>query len=74
MGRTSNPALVHERAGTWRTDLFLVRRPGDSAQLVVPDGLALSGGWLILGSQPGQPTGYLLIPTKLEVVPVAGLK
>ena len=59
---------------TWQQQLFLVRRPGDSAQLVVPDGVALSGGWLILGSQPGQPAGYLLIPTKLEVVRLSDLK
>jgi hypothetical protein len=59
---------------TWQQQLFLVRRPGDSAQLVVPDGVALSGGWLIFGSQPGQPTGYVLIPTKLDVVRLSDLK
>jgi len=30
--------------------------PGDSEPRGVPDGVALTGGWLILGSQPGQPT------------------
>ncbi len=60
-------------AGTWRETPFLILGPHDAAPRVVSDGLALSGGWLILGSQPGQPAGYLLI-TKLEVVPVSGLK
>jgi hypothetical protein len=60
--------------GTSRANTFLVRRPGESAQLIVPDGVALTGGWLILGSQPGQPTGYVLIPTKLEVVWLSDLE
>jgi len=34
----------------------------------------LYGGWLILGSQPGQPTGYLVAPTQLGVVRVSDLK
>jgi hypothetical protein len=54
--------------------LFLVLPPGQSTQLVVPDGVALSGGWLMLGSRPGQPTGYVLIPTELQVVRLSDLK
>jgi hypothetical protein len=53
---------------------FLVRRPGDTAELVVTDGVALTGGWLILGSHSGQPTGYVVIPTELQVVPLSDLK
>jgi hypothetical protein len=48
---------------------FLVIRPGDSAQRVVPDGVALSGGWILLGSRPGQ-----YGPTSLDVVPLSVLK
>ena len=48
--------------------------PGDSEPRGVPDGVALTGGWLILGSQPGQPTGYLVAPTQLGVVRVSDLK
>jgi hypothetical protein len=48
---------------------FLVIGPGDSVQRVVPDGVALSGGWMLLGSQPGQ-----YGPTNLDVVPLSALK
>lgn len=60
-------------AGTWRETPFLVLGPRDSAPRVVPEGLALSGGWLILGSRQGQPTGYLMSPTNLEVVRLSDL-
>jgi hypothetical protein len=60
-------------AGTWRETPFLVLGPRDSAPRVVPEGLALSGGWLILGSWQGQPTGYLMSPTNLEVVRLSDL-
>lgn len=48
---------------------FLVIGPGDSVQRVVPDGVALSGGWILLGSRPGQ-----YGPTNLDVVPLSALK
>jgi hypothetical protein len=48
---------------------FLVIGPGDSIQRVVSDGVALSGGWIFLGSRPGQ-----YGPTNLDVVPLSGLK
>jgi hypothetical protein len=61
-------------AGTWRETPFLVLGPRDAAPRVVPEGLALSGGWLILGSRQGQPTGYLMSPTNLDVVRLSDLK
>jgi hypothetical protein len=60
-------------AGTWRDTPFLVLGPRDSAPRVVPEGFALSGGWLILGSRDGQPAGYLMSPTNLEVVRLTDL-
>jgi hypothetical protein len=48
---------------------FLVIGPGGSLQRVVTDGVALSGGWILLGSRPGQ-----YGPTNLEVVPLSALK
>ena len=72
------PAFV---SGGWLgwSDAFLnaslaILAPGDSEPRGVPDGVALTGGWLILGSQPGQPTGYLVAPTQLGVVRVSDLK
>jgi hypothetical protein len=53
---------------------FLVLGPTDSEPVGIPDGVALTGGWLVLGSQPAYPPGSVLIPTKLEVVPVSELK
>jgi hypothetical protein len=47
---------------------FLVIEPGDSVQRVVPDGVALSGGWIFLGSRPGQ-----YGPTNLDVVPLSSI-
>ena len=46
---------------------FLILGPSDSEPRGVPDGVALTGGWLILLSQPDQ-------QAKLEVVPVSDLK
>ncbi len=52
--------------------LFLVRPPGGPTQLVVPDGAAVTGGWLILGEHSEQPVGYS--PTKLEAIRVSDLR
>ncbi|MGD0248374.1 MAG: hypothetical protein ABSB75_04900 [Candidatus Limnocylindrales bacterium] len=60
--------------GAYRNASLAILGPGDSEPRGVPDGVALTGGWLILGSRPGQPTGYLAVPTKLEVVRVSDLK
>jgi hypothetical protein len=46
---------------------FLILGPSDSEPRGVPDGVALTGGWLILLSQPDQ-------QAKLEVVRVSDLK
>ncbi len=46
---------------------FLIQGPSDSEPRGVPDGVALTGGWLILGSQPDQ-------QAKLEVVRLSDLK
>ena len=57
----------------WASDAygqpFLVIEPGGSVQRVVTDGMALSGGWILLGSRPGQ-----YGPTNLDVVPLSALK
>lgn len=48
---------------------FLVFRRGDSVQRSVPDGVAIAGGWLFLGSKLGQ-----YGPTQLDLVPTDQLK
>jgi hypothetical protein len=48
---------------------FLVIKPGESVPRIVPDGLAISGGWLFLGTQPGQ-----YGPTRLEAVALSDVK
>ena len=60
--------------GAFRNAPLAVLGPVDTEPRGVPDGVALTGGWLVLGSQPGQPTGYLVAPTKLEVVRISDLK
>jgi hypothetical protein len=70
----SAPAVSSGWLAWTGSGLFLVRPPGQSTQLVVPDGVAITGGWLILGSQPRPPTGYVLIPTELQVVRLSDLK
>jgi hypothetical protein len=54
--------------GAFRNASLAVLGPADSEPRGVPDGLALTGGWLVLG------TGYLVSPTKLEVVRISDLK
>jgi hypothetical protein len=42
---------------------FLVVKPGESVPRAVPNGIAISGGWLFLGAEPGT-----WGPTRLEAV------
>jgi hypothetical protein len=53
---------------------FLILGPSASEPVGILDGVALTGGWLVLGSQPAYQPGSMLIPTKLEVVPISELK
>lgn len=48
---------------------FLVIKPGESVPQIVPDGLAISGGWLFLGAQPGQ-----YGPTRLNAVALSDVR
>ena len=53
---------------------FLMLGPSASEPVGILDGVALTGGWLVLGPQPAYQRGTTLIPTKLQVVRVADLK
>ncbi len=53
---------------------FVILGPTASEPVGILDGIALTGGWLVLGSQPAYQPGFMLIPTKLEVVPISELK
>ncbi len=52
---------------------FLLLGPSASEPVGILDGVALTGGWLVLGPQPAYQRGTTLIPTKLQVVRVSGL-
>jgi hypothetical protein len=56
--------------GTWRETPFLIFGPGDTSPRAVPDGLGLTGGWLVLGSEPDEQA----LPTRLDVVSLSDLK
>jgi hypothetical protein len=53
---------------------FLILGPSASEPVGILDGVALTGGWLVLGPQPAYRRGTTLIPTKLQVVRVSDLK
>jgi hypothetical protein len=70
---SDSPASVSSGWLAWvGSGLFLVHPPGGPTQLVVPDGAAVTGGWLILGEHSEQPVGYS--PTKLEAIRVSDLR
>ncbi|HEY5486241.1 MAG TPA: hypothetical protein VIK06_01215 [Candidatus Limnocylindrales bacterium] len=52
---------------------FLILGPSASEPVGILDGVALTGGWLVLGPQPAYQRWTTLIPTKLEVVRVSDL-
>lgn len=52
---------------------FLILGPTASEPVGILDGVALTGGWLVLGSQPDYRPGYAWVPTKLEVVRLTDL-